>query len=113
MLARAAELGGCSLSDTMQTIEVSGGAPLVIVMQETTRPLHNGLIVRPDMTGDADIKGKTIMLGGPIMATRTAPGGTSVMRGVPGQLPPLLQTMIAHCPVRPDAHTTQAHAARQ
>jgi NitT/TauT family transport system substrate-binding protein len=65
VLARAAEIGGCSLSDTMQTIEASGGAPLVIVMQETTGPLHNGLIVRPDMTGYADLKGKTIMLGGP------------------------------------------------
>jgi NitT/TauT family transport system substrate-binding protein len=65
VLARAAELGGCSLSDTMQTIEASGGAPLVIVMQETTGPLHNGLIVRPEITSYADLKGKTVMLGGP------------------------------------------------
>ncbi|HLH21823.1 MAG TPA: ABC transporter substrate-binding protein [Chloroflexota bacterium] len=65
VLARAAEIGGCSLSDTMQTIEASGGAPLEIIMQETTGPLHNGLIVRPDMTSYADLKGKTVMLGGP------------------------------------------------
>jgi len=37
----------------------------VIVMQETVGPLHNGLIVRPEMTSYADIKGKTVMLGGP------------------------------------------------
>jgi NitT/TauT family transport system substrate-binding protein len=49
----------------MQTIEASGGAPLVIVMQETTGPLHNGLIVRPGLTSYADIKGQTVMLGGP------------------------------------------------
>jgi NitT/TauT family transport system substrate-binding protein len=34
-------------------------------MQETTGPLHNGLIVRPEMTTYADLKGKTVMLGGP------------------------------------------------
>src|SRR3954471_11953377 len=65
ILARAAEIGGCSTSDTIQTIEASGGAPLVIIMQETVGPLHNGLIVRPDMTSYADLKGKTVMLGGP------------------------------------------------
>jgi NitT/TauT family transport system substrate-binding protein len=65
VLARAAEIGGCSLNDTIQTVEASGGAPLVIVMQETTGPLHNGLIVRPEMAGYADLKGKTVMLGGP------------------------------------------------
>jgi NitT/TauT family transport system substrate-binding protein len=65
ILARAAELGLCSTSDTMQTIEASGGAPLVIVMQETTGPLHNGLIVRSGIASYADLKGQTVMLGGP------------------------------------------------
>jgi NitT/TauT family transport system substrate-binding protein len=65
VLARAAEIGGCSLNDTIQAIEASGGAPLVIVMQETTGPLHNGLIVQPEIKGYADLKGKTVMLGGP------------------------------------------------
>jgi ABC-type nitrate/sulfonate/bicarbonate transport system substrate-binding protein len=65
ILARAAELGLCSTNDTMQTIEASGGAPLVIIMQETTGPLHNGLIVRPGISGYADLKGQTVMLGGP------------------------------------------------
>jgi len=65
ILARAAELGACSTNDTIQTIEASGGAPLVIVMQESVGPLHNGLIVRPEMSSYADIKGKTVMLGGP------------------------------------------------
>src|SRR5262249_4888474 len=65
ILARAAELGGCSTSDTMQTIEASGGAPPGVVKEETTAPRHNGPYASPAMSSYADIKGQTVMLGGP------------------------------------------------
>ncbi len=64
VLVRAVEIGLCSVNDTIQAIE-AGGAPLVIVMQETLSALHNGLMVRPDLTSWADLRGKTIILGGP------------------------------------------------
>jgi NitT/TauT family transport system substrate-binding protein len=64
LLARAVEVGGCSLNDMIQTVE-SSNAPLALIVQETVSVLHNGLMVRPGLTSYADLKGKTIMLGGP------------------------------------------------
>jgi ABC-type nitrate/sulfonate/bicarbonate transport system substrate-binding protein len=64
LLARTVEVGGCSLNDTIQTIE-SSGAPLALIVQETVSVLHNGLMVRPGLSSYADLKGKTVMLGGP------------------------------------------------
>ncbi len=64
ILARAVEIGSCSLNDTIQTVEASG-APLVVIMQQTVTSLHNGLIARPELAGYADLRGKTVMLGGP------------------------------------------------
>jgi NitT/TauT family transport system substrate-binding protein len=64
LLARAVEVGGCSLNDTLQTVEASG-APLALIVQQTVSVLHNGLMVRPGLSSYADLKGNTIMLGGP------------------------------------------------
>lgn len=64
LLARAVEVGGCSLNDMIQTVEASG-APLSVVMQESVSVLHNGLLAQPGLTSYADLKGKTIILGGP------------------------------------------------
>lgn len=64
LLAKAVEIGGCSLNDLMQAVEASG-APLVMVMNETITALQYGVMAKPGIKTWADLKGKTVMVGGP------------------------------------------------
>jgi NitT/TauT family transport system substrate-binding protein len=64
VLARAAEIGGCSISDMIQAVEASD-APLVQFMREYAQPLNYSMMARPEIKTWADLKGKTIMVGGP------------------------------------------------
>jgi ABC-type nitrate/sulfonate/bicarbonate transport system substrate-binding protein len=64
LLARAVEIGQCSLNDLIQAVE-SGGAPLVSVSTEQVTALNYGIMAKPEIKSWADMKGKTIMVGGP------------------------------------------------
>jgi NitT/TauT family transport system substrate-binding protein len=64
VLAKAAEIGGCSISDMIQAVEASD-APLVQFMREYAQPLNYSMMAKPEIKTWADLKGKTIMVGGP------------------------------------------------
>ncbi|HEX3245160.1 MAG TPA: ABC transporter substrate-binding protein [Chloroflexota bacterium] len=64
LLAKAVQIGGCSLNDMMQAVE-SSGAPLVLVANETITALQYGLMSKPSITSWADLKGKQIIIAGP------------------------------------------------
>lgn len=64
LLAKAVDIGGCSMNDMIQAVEASG-APLLLVMNETVTALQYGLMAKPTIKTWADLKGKTIMVGGP------------------------------------------------
>src|SRR5262249_40961506 len=64
VLAKAAEIGGCSISDMIQAVEASG-APLVQFMRSYDEPLSYSIMARPSIKTWADLKGKTIIVGGP------------------------------------------------
>jgi NitT/TauT family transport system substrate-binding protein len=64
LLAKAVDIGGCSMNDMIQAVEASG-APLVLVMNETVTALQYGLLAKPTIKTWSDLKGKTIMVGGP------------------------------------------------
>jgi NitT/TauT family transport system substrate-binding protein len=64
VLARAVDIGQCSLNDHIQIVEQSG-APLVLVSTELVTALNYGMMAKPGITSWADLKGKTIMVGGP------------------------------------------------
>jgi NitT/TauT family transport system substrate-binding protein len=64
ILARAIELGGCSMNDLIQVV-VTGGAPLEIVMGMSRTAGNYGLMAKPGITSWVDLKGKSVMVGGP------------------------------------------------
>jgi NitT/TauT family transport system substrate-binding protein len=64
VLAKAVELGQCSLNDHIQIVEQSG-APLVLVVNDIVTALPYGMLAKPEIKTWADLKGKTIMVGGP------------------------------------------------
>jgi NitT/TauT family transport system substrate-binding protein len=64
VLAKAAQIGGCSISDMIQAVE-AGNAPLIIFMRAFAQPPNYSIMARPDIRTWADLKGKTIMVGGP------------------------------------------------
>jgi NitT/TauT family transport system substrate-binding protein len=64
LLARAIEIGQCSLNDVIQVVEASG-APLVVVSNEGITALNYGIMTKPDIKKWADLKGKTVIVGGP------------------------------------------------
>jgi NitT/TauT family transport system substrate-binding protein len=64
LLAKAVDLGDCSVSDMMQAIE-AGGAPLVLVGTELVTTLNYGLMTKPEIKTWADLKDRTIIVGGP------------------------------------------------
>ncbi len=64
LLAKAVEIGGCSMNDMIQAVE-AGGAPLIVIMNETVTALQYGLLAKTAIKSWADLKGKTIMVGGP------------------------------------------------
>jgi NitT/TauT family transport system substrate-binding protein len=64
VLAKAADIAQCSLNDMIQADE-SGGAHLILAMNETVTALQYGVMVKPSITSWNDVKGKTVMVGGP------------------------------------------------
>jgi NitT/TauT family transport system substrate-binding protein len=64
VLAKATEASECSLNDMIQADE-TGGAHLVEVMNQTITALQYGLMVKAGINSWSDLKGKTIIIGGP------------------------------------------------
>lgn len=64
LVARAVDMGNCSLNDMVQAVE-AGGAPLVAVMTQTFTSLDYGVNVKPGLSSWADLRGKTVIVGGP------------------------------------------------
>jgi ABC-type nitrate/sulfonate/bicarbonate transport system substrate-binding protein len=64
VLARAVELGQCSLNDHIQIVEQSG-APLVLVSGDIVTALPYGMMAKPGIKAWTDLKGKIVMVGGP------------------------------------------------
>ncbi len=64
ILARAVEIGQCSINDVIQVVELSG-APLVQVSNEGAIVLNYGIMAKPNIKTWSDLKGKTIIVGGP------------------------------------------------
>jgi NitT/TauT family transport system substrate-binding protein len=64
LIARAAEIGGCSLNDMIQAVE-AGGAPLIEFMAFSGTALQYSIMTRKDVTAWPQLKGKTVMVGGP------------------------------------------------
>jgi ABC-type nitrate/sulfonate/bicarbonate transport system substrate-binding protein len=64
VLAKAAEVGACSIGDMIQAIE-SSGAPLIQVFGQYAAPLNYSIMTKPNIKSWSDLKGKTIMVGGP------------------------------------------------
>lgn len=64
LLARAIEIGQCSMNDVIQIVEASG-APLINVSNEGITALNYAIMAKPNIKNWADMKGKTIIVGGP------------------------------------------------
>ena len=64
LLAKAVEIGDCSLNDVMQIVQMSG-APLVLVSNEVVTALNYGMMSKPSIKSWDDMKGKSIIVGGP------------------------------------------------
>src|SRR6185436_3745972 len=64
LLAKAVQIGGCSLNDMMQAVE-AGGAPLIMIFNETITALQYSLMTKSSIKTWADMKGKSIIVGGP------------------------------------------------
>ena len=63
VLAKAAELGECSLNDMIQADQ--SGANLVTVLDESVTALQYGAMAKPTIKSWNDVKGKVVMVGGP------------------------------------------------
>jgi NitT/TauT family transport system substrate-binding protein len=63
LIAHALQMGQCSMTDTIQAI-IKGGS-LVMIDNEDSTALPYDLVVGKNIKSWADLKGKTIMLGGP------------------------------------------------
>jgi NitT/TauT family transport system substrate-binding protein len=64
LIARAAEIGGCSLNDMIQAVE-AGGAPLIEFMAFSGTALQYSIMTKKEITTWPQLKGKTVMVGGP------------------------------------------------
>jgi NitT/TauT family transport system substrate-binding protein len=64
LLAKAADIAQCSLNDMVQAVEASG-APLIQFYGAYASPLNYSIMAKPNLTTWADLKGKSIMVGGP------------------------------------------------
>ncbi|HWG03598.1 MAG TPA: ABC transporter substrate-binding protein [Beijerinckiaceae bacterium] len=64
LLAKAIDIGQCSMNDVIQIVEASG-APLVLVSNEGITALNYAIMAKPGDKTWADLKGKTIIVGGP------------------------------------------------
>ena len=64
VLAKAADVARCSLNDQVQAVEASG-AQLIQFYGAYASPLNYSIMSKPNLTSWADLKGKSIMVGGP------------------------------------------------
>jgi NitT/TauT family transport system substrate-binding protein len=64
VLAKAAEIAQCSLNDMIQADE-SGGAHLIQTANITNTALQYGIMAKPSIGSWNDLKGKTVIVGGP------------------------------------------------
>ena len=64
LIARAAEMGQCSLNDMIQVVETSG-APLIEFMASSSTSLQYTIMAKQGITTWPQLKGKTVMVGGP------------------------------------------------
>jgi NitT/TauT family transport system substrate-binding protein len=64
LIARAAEMGQCSLNDMIQVVETSG-APLIEFMAFSSTSLQYSIMAKQGITTWPQLKGKSIMVGGP------------------------------------------------
>ena len=64
ILAKAADIGQCSLNDMVQAVEAAG-APLIQFFGFYNSPLNYSIMAKPNINTWADLKGKSIMVGGP------------------------------------------------
>lgn len=63
VIARAAEMGQCSLNDMIQVVE-TGGAPLIEFMAASATSLQYSIMARPTIKSWDALKGKTVMVAG-------------------------------------------------
>ncbi|MEK7214757.1 MAG: ABC transporter substrate-binding protein [Chloroflexota bacterium] len=64
VLAKAAELGSCSINDMIQAVE-NGATSLVQFIGIYNAPINYGVMAKANIRAWADLKGKTVMVGGP------------------------------------------------
>jgi NitT/TauT family transport system substrate-binding protein len=64
VLAKAADIAQCSLNDMIQADE-SGGAHLILAMNETITAIQYGIMAKSSIASWNDLKGKTVIVGGP------------------------------------------------
>jgi NitT/TauT family transport system substrate-binding protein len=64
LLAKAVDIARCSLNDMVQAVEASG-APLIQFFGLYASPLNYSIMAKPNINTWADLKGKSIMVGGP------------------------------------------------
>ena len=64
LLAKAIDIGQCSMNDVIQIVEASG-APIVLVSNEGITALNYAIMAKPGDKTWPDLKGKTIIVGGP------------------------------------------------
>ncbi len=64
VLAKAAQLGTCSINDMIQAVE-AGDAPLIQFIGIYTAPINYSVMAKPNVKSWTDLKGKNVMVGGP------------------------------------------------
>jgi NitT/TauT family transport system substrate-binding protein len=64
ILARAVDIGSCNLNDMVQAVEASD-APLIQYFTIDAEPLNQTVVAKPSVKSWADLKGKTVIVGGP------------------------------------------------
>jgi NitT/TauT family transport system substrate-binding protein len=64
ILAKAVNIGSCNLNDMAQIVETSD-APLIQFFTVDAQPLDQTVVAKPNIKSWADLKGKTVIVGGP------------------------------------------------
>jgi NitT/TauT family transport system substrate-binding protein len=64
ILAGAVDIGACSINDMIQAVE-SGNAPLFQFLELDNSPTNYSVMAKPNIKSWSDMKGKTIIVGGP------------------------------------------------
>jgi NitT/TauT family transport system substrate-binding protein len=64
ILARAINIGSCNLNDMVQAVEAAD-APLIQFFTIDAQPLDQTVVAKPSIKSWSDLKGKTVIVGGP------------------------------------------------